>query len=167
MAFIRPCKRLCPSAPHAGYLSDLPWHTLASPFPVSPRAVSAISSILQLDHLKLLLMMYMTFTSGKTSQEEWALAVHWVCTLTEQCHSCFLFWIYFAFSLLFLSMGWCWLQSMPAPGCTRCIHNPWTDKLDNFRESNPLRGLEKQHSRACCFPLLSKQNRHFFPPFSW
>lgn len=72
--------------------------------------------------------MYMTL--GKRPQGEWALAVHWVFTLTEQCHSCFLFWKYFAFSLFSLSVGWCWIQTMPAPGCTHWIHSPWTDKLD-------------------------------------
>lgn len=73
--------------------------------------------------------MYMTFTSGKRPQGDWALAVHWVFTLTEQCHSSFLFWLYFAFSSLFLSLGWCWIWTMPVPGCTHCIHSPWTDKL--------------------------------------
>lgn len=36
----------------------------------------------------------------------------------------------FGFTLLFLSMGWCWIQTMPAPGCPCCIHSPWTDRLE-------------------------------------
>lgn len=101
---------------------------------MSHTAVSAISSVLQLDHrpLKAVPHDVQDLYIREKSPRRVGSGLLWATTgsLTQQCHSCFLIWLYFAFSLLFLSMTWCWIQTMPAPGCTHCIHSPWRDKLD-------------------------------------
>ena len=53
---------------------------------------------------------------------------HRVFTWTEQCHSYFLFWLSFAFSF---SVGWCWGQTMPAPG----LHPPCPQPVDKLQGS--------------------------------